>query len=348
MKSNQRVAGSVKRPAISPGLLGYIMKIFQNITIEPAYFLISFASGIDDVSASQMLIYKTCRADFGFNETVCDDENLLTIYKDENEMIQNEVAQFNVYRMLVGTIFPVFFAFYLGAWCDLFGRKLLFKLYLTARCLDQVVVILCAYFLESKKEYLLLASIPTALAGGFGAWMLAINAFVADITSSEYLAFRYGMIHLAGSLARPIAPIFGAYLLKTGGYVCVFTTSLAGTLLGSLLLLVMIRSYEWNPEKKATDRSAFSLQHPIDCFRTTFKKREGPNRKYILMFIAIISLTVMPFAGEGSVAYNYVRTRYEWGYQEYSEYSSIVSACSIIGKFDESQNLFQNMIFKTY
>ena len=93
MKSNQRVAGSVKRPAISPGLLGYILKIFQNITIEPAYFLISFASGIDDVSASQMVIYKTCRDDFGYNETVCDDENLLTIYKEENEEIQNEVCK---------------------------------------------------------------------------------------------------------------------------------------------------------------------------------------------------------------------------------------------------------------
>ena len=152
--------------------------------------------------------------------------------------------------MLVGTIFPVFFSFYLGAWCDLFGRKLLFKIYLTARCLEQVVVILCAYFIESPKEYLLIAPIPVALAGGFGAWMLAVNAFVADITDSQYLAFRYGMIHLAGSLAKPIAPMFGAYLLKTGGYVCVFTTSLAGTILGALLLVVMVRSYEWKSEKK--------------------------------------------------------------------------------------------------
>lgn len=160
------------------------------------------------------------------------------------------MAQFNVYRELVGTFFPIFFSFYLGAWCDLFGRKLLFKIYLTARCLDQVVIILCAYFIESPKEYLLFAPIPVALAGGLGAFMLAINAFVADITDSQYLAFRYGMIHLAGSLAKPIAPIFGAYLLKTGGYVCVFTTTLAGTILGAIVLVVMVRSYEWSPEKK--------------------------------------------------------------------------------------------------
>ena len=93
MKSNSRLSGSIKRPAVSPGLLGYIMKVLTNITIEPAYFLISFAVHIDDVALSQMTIYKTCRDDFGYNETVCDDENLLTIYKDENEEIQNEVCK---------------------------------------------------------------------------------------------------------------------------------------------------------------------------------------------------------------------------------------------------------------
>ena len=76
-----------------------------------------------------------------------------------------QVAQFAVYQMLVSTIFPVFFSFYLGAWCDLFGRKLLFKIYLSARCMDQIIVILCAYFVNSPKEYLLLAKIPSSLAG---------------------------------------------------------------------------------------------------------------------------------------------------------------------------------------
>jgi hypothetical protein len=36
-----------------------------------------------------MIIYKACRVDFDFNETVCD--NLVTDFKDENELVQNEV-----------------------------------------------------------------------------------------------------------------------------------------------------------------------------------------------------------------------------------------------------------------
>ena len=87
---------------------------------------------------------------------------------------------------------------------------------------------------------------------------LATNSFIADISSEKYRAFRYGMLHLAGSLARPIAPIIGAYLLSFGteewglkyGYVLVFSTSLASTALGAILLFWRIRSYKWVPEKK--------------------------------------------------------------------------------------------------
>ena len=91
-----------------------------------------------------------------------------------------------------------------------------------------------------------------------GGMYLATNSFIADISSEKYRAFRYGMLHLAGSLARPIAPIIGAYLLSFGteewslkyGYVLVFSTSLASTALGAILLLWRIRSYKWIPEKK--------------------------------------------------------------------------------------------------
>ena len=46
----------------------------------------------------------------------------------------------------------------------------------------------------------------------------------------------------------------------------------------------------------------------------------------------MLACTIMPFIGEGTVAYNYVRTRFEWEYEEYSEYSSITNAISIVGQ----------------
>ena len=126
-----------------------------------------------------------------------------------------QVAQFGVYKTLVANVLPIFFSFYLGAWCDLFGRKLLFKVYLTSRILEQLVVVGCAYFLTSPKEYLLFANLPTAFAGGFGVYIMAVTAFLADISPPDTLAFRLGMNHLASSVGRTSAPPLGAYIFTT-------------------------------------------------------------------------------------------------------------------------------------
>lgn len=66
---------------------------------------------------------------------------------------------------MVISIFPVFFAFYIGAWCDLFGRKPLLYMYWVAKMVSQVLVLVCAIFLKSEKEYYLIALAPTALVG---------------------------------------------------------------------------------------------------------------------------------------------------------------------------------------
>ena len=53
-------------------------------------FLTSFAGQLGDAAESQMIIYKSCRVDFGYNDTVC--ENLIDDFPDENTEIQNEVS----------------------------------------------------------------------------------------------------------------------------------------------------------------------------------------------------------------------------------------------------------------
>ena len=48
--------------------------------------------------------------------------------------------------------------------------------------------------------------------------------------------------------------------------------------------------------------------------------------------MAMMVLQIVPFIGEGTVAFLYVRTRFGWEVEEFSQYSSIVSAIGIVGK----------------
>ena len=78
-------------------------------------------------------------------------------------------------------------------------------------------------------------------------------------------------------------------------------------------------------------RNAFSPLLVRDTLKATFKKREGPNRKYLLVLIAVTVFHYVPFYGEWVNYYNYVRTRYGWEVEEYSFYKTVDSLTSLAG-----------------
>jgi hypothetical protein len=64
----------------------------------------------------------------------------------------------------------------------------------------------------------------------------------------------------------------------------------------------------------------------------TFKKRPGPNRRYLFILMIMMVIQIIPFYGEATIAFLYVRTRFGWEVDEYSQYSSIVSSIGIVGE----------------
>ncbi len=69
----------------------WLKAAFLNITIEPAMFMTAFAWSVDNIAIEELTIYKSCRNDFGYNKTVC--ENLLEDYPEENKKVQDTVRQ---------------------------------------------------------------------------------------------------------------------------------------------------------------------------------------------------------------------------------------------------------------
>ena len=74
-----------------------LWRILKSITIEPAVFMISLSTTMENIASSQIVIDKSCKIDFPYNDTIC--ENLVTDFKDQNSEIQKEV---NIYLTFVG------------------------------------------------------------------------------------------------------------------------------------------------------------------------------------------------------------------------------------------------------
>ena len=87
------------------------LDFIRNITIEPGVFLIIFANSLVEPLFPQFVITKICSYDFGFNETVCDDENLVTEYQEVNDEIQKVVCFLEKIFMLIVFLYDIFHLF---------------------------------------------------------------------------------------------------------------------------------------------------------------------------------------------------------------------------------------------
>ena len=63
-----------------------VVLAFRNITVEPAFFFLTAAKMMEPAPLNYMLIYKTCRIDFGFSEEVCNN-----LEDEENEEYEDVV-----------------------------------------------------------------------------------------------------------------------------------------------------------------------------------------------------------------------------------------------------------------
>ena len=214
-----------------------LIAIIKNMTVEPVMFLVFFGMSVDRITVQQMQIYKSCKIDFKYNDTICDD---LVHWKEENEIVQDhvssfylyhtqyiktvisictfQIAQFNVYVTIVDNIIPTFMSFYFGAWCDILGRKTVMYSHLTGRMFSHVLLLLNAYFLLEwpNEYYLFTVVVPAAVFGPLSAFFMASNAFISDICSPEDRSFRLGMAQVVGVIGRPLGTLAGGFILEHG------------------------------------------------------------------------------------------------------------------------------------
>ena len=64
-----------------------LKRIWANMTIEPAMFLMAFTWSLSGSTGSQLLIYKSCRIDFNQNDTTCHN-----LFAPENKALNDAIT----------------------------------------------------------------------------------------------------------------------------------------------------------------------------------------------------------------------------------------------------------------
>ena len=198
------------------------------------------------------------------------------------------------------------------------------------------------YNFSWPKEYLLIfVSLPLALTGGFLSYYMTINAFIADIVPPEQRSFRMAILYVVQTVATPFGTQIGKFLFDVGSYECLYWVTLFGRVVCMILIVIRMETFKFKIQPKPDDISKSQEQKKIhllsplhikDSFQTALKKRTNNKRFYLWVYIIVVIGVVLPLWGETVIGYNYVMTRFDWGFDKYSNYVTITQIIDIVGQ----------------
>ncbi|XP_059481079.1 lysosomal proton-coupled steroid conjugate and bile acid symporter SLC46A3-like [Neocloeon triangulifer] len=298
------------------------------ITIEPALFLLTFAVTMTGPVLQNFIVMKTCEVTLHYNFSVCDN---LSNLKPIEDQIQPYSVQLIMYKSLIEAIIPAALSFFLGPWSDHNGRKPLLMIpTIGYMLLNAIYMVLSMNFAwESSPNFLLIASIPVAMTGGFVAFVTGAFCYLSDISTPAERSWRMGVAEAALLLGLPTGLASSSYLLKFGGYVMVFATCSCACLLALLYVIYFVP--ESIQTSESTRQSVFDVRLIKEMVATCWKPRSGYRRLTMFLVMGTMASIIFSLDGDISVSYLYTRERFGWEIQDFTLYSSASVLASTVG-----------------
>ena len=167
------------------------------------------------------------------------------------------MSSFYNYISLAEHFVPILMSFYLGSWSDHWGRKPFIYMTMTGMLLSSMMNLMNAIFLKEWDKWIWLISVvlsKNVFAGQLG-FYLVVYSFISDNSRDRERTLRLAILSFTWHITQPAGGPVGAWLLVSGGYVCVFSASL---LIMSLAFSYMMLRL-WSFQEKCTQKENLSL-----------------------------------------------------------------------------------------
>uniref|UniRef100_A0A7G3B2D9 Putative transporter add1 major facilitator superfamily protein n=1 Tax=Lutzomyia longipalpis TaxID=7200 RepID=A0A7G3B2D9_LUTLO len=307
-------------------------------TIEPVLFMIFFAWNLSGNVLTNQIVYQTCTALLGFNESDC--RQLGTANESEyieslEQKVQPYTAKIIMVRSLMEQILPAFCSLFLGPWSDKFGRKPLlyacFSGYISVFFLLVGISFASMIFTITPWLYIL-AYVPVMFSGGTCALITGTFCYITDITTEKNRAIRMGIAEGVLFAGLFLGSISSSYVLQLTNVSTVFTISGLFCILGILYIwLCLPETIDYEDFVGSKFRELFRFDHVCDMFKTSFMPRPDNRRVIIWLAIAGLVVSIAMMEGNMSVFFLFTRAKFGWTIREYTIYESVSIVVQMVG-----------------
>lgn len=164
----------------------------RNVTVEPMLGVFQLSMIMSSLTTQNLNMQKACRVNLNLGQTVCfalENKNA-TSYRHEEMEVQQLVTKMMLWQSPIQNIVPCILVMFVGSWSDRNQkRKPFMMLPIIGELVRNVGLVICVYFFyELPMEVAgVIESIPSAVTGGLPILMVAVFAYVGDISTVSLL-----------------------------------------------------------------------------------------------------------------------------------------------------------------
>lgn len=160
----------------------------RNVTVEPLLALFQLSMIISSLTTQNLNMQKACRVNLDLGQKVCfalENKNS-TFYREEEFAVQQLVTKMMLWQSPFQNLMPCVLVMFVGSWSDRNQKRKPFMLLpIIGELVRNVGLVICVYFFyELPMEVAgIVESVPSAVTGGLPILMLAVFAYVGDIST---------------------------------------------------------------------------------------------------------------------------------------------------------------------
>ncbi|XP_065210831.1 probable peptidoglycan muropeptide transporter SLC46 [Planococcus citri] len=301
----------------------------KHVTVEPSFliFLVVYdwIKGLD----TNLFLQKACRPNSttqpDLKNTQCDDERSGILFVTEVGLKYQPVV---VFIGLLGVIFASY-------WSDEAGRRRRPLIYISilAQILHALSGCLNSYFWQWKPIIAVLSwAVLESLCSGMSLMLVGCSMYICDISDTQSRTMRLGIIGAIRLTSLVLGRGGSGFMLHHFGFLNSYSLCFVFSMCALIFALIFIKDNSVSVEKKNTFYHVFNLKRTIfGSFRVVFNRNLGRKRVTVTLLIIANITVILTFFGELSVLYPYLRHRFGWNEQKYSEYMILKLTISSFG-----------------
>ncbi|XP_054710864.1 proton-coupled folate transporter-like [Uloborus diversus] len=299
-------------------------KIYETVcslTIEPVMFSFMFAFVMNMIIVSNMIMDKGCLYYYNYSREVCQNLSGHPDVKETVEILANNYSVYCSLTSFLGALGMVFIA----PWSDKYGRKPPVIVAMFGVLLTDVGMMLCAYYFDSKLEYLVLARVPGELFGGLICVLTVVFSHASEVSTEKNRTVKYTCVEVALGLGVASGMLTAGLLYKYYGYIYVYITSAALHFFSVPWTIFCVKETVGLDSKaswKQKMRDFFNFESLRKNISVAFRKREGHTRALLFLSFASMCCCILTYEAYASIGFIYVHQIFNWDPSRYSTVST--------------------------